>query len=58
MKSAVRDGMNKQLLIRSRALIFWANVRSSSRLIGGSVKRKTRAASDTAPIGRLILISG
>lgn len=58
MKSAVRDGMNKQLLIKSRALIFWASVRLSSRRIGGSVKRKTRAASDTAPIGRLILMNG
>jgi hypothetical protein len=57
MKSAVRDGMNKKLLTRSSALIFWASVRFSSRRLGGSDKRKTRAASAKAPIGRLILIN-
>lgn len=56
MKSAVRDGMNKQLLTRSSALIFWINVRLSSRRVGGSESRKTMAASDTAPMGRLILV--
>ena len=57
-KSAVRDGMNKQLETRSSSLIFWVNVRLSSWRVLGSEKRKTMLANETAPIGRLILRRG
>lgn len=55
MKSAVSDGMNRQLLIRSSSLIFWPIVRLSSRRITGSEKRKKMAVRDRAQMGRLIL---